>query len=59
MGDGTSTSSPSSTMAVSASSMPSDVPEVMSTRSGETSTPRRAKSAAAASRAGAMPTEAV
>jgi hypothetical protein len=38
-------------MAVSVSSIPSDVPDVMSTRSGETVTPRAAKSAATASRA--------
>jgi hypothetical protein len=59
VGDGTSTDSPLSTMAVRASSMPSDVPEVMSTRSGEVGTPRLAKSAATASRAARMPGDAV
>ena len=42
VGDGTSTSSPSSTSALSARSIPSDVPVVISTRSGETGTPRAA-----------------
>ena len=35
--------------------MPSDVPDVMITRSAEVGTPREVKSAAAASRADAMP----
>ncbi len=39
--------------------MPSDVPDVISTRSAVTGTPRAVKSAAAASRALAMPADAV
>ncbi len=39
--------------------MPSDVPEVINTRSADTFTPRETKSAAAASRAAAMPGEGV
>ena len=57
VGDGTSTDSPSFTIAVNASSRPSEVPDVINTRSGETATPRRVKSAATASLASMMPAE--
>jgi hypothetical protein len=47
------------TIAGNASSMPSDVPDVISTRSGLVATPRLVKSAATASRASTMPGDAV
>ncbi len=57
VGIGTSTSPPSSTSALSASSMPSDVPAVMNTRSAVTGNPFAVYSAATASRAAGMPAD--